>query len=469
MNTAKNQSLPILLVDDEPQILLGSQMLLRTSGIENIATISDSRELMPFLASHEAGVIVLDLSMPHLSGYDLLAAISSEYPHIPVILMTAVNDLETAVSCMKSGAFDYLLKPVDKDRFITCITRAMEIRALQTEMLSLKDHLLTDELENASVFSPIVTRSKKMRAIFRYVEAVSNSRQPVLITGETGVGKELIARAIHAASGIKGSFVPVNIGGLDDTMISDSLFGHRKGAFTGADEAREGMIAQAAGGTLLLDEIGDLTESTQVKLLRLIQERTYYPLGSDMPRRSDARILVATNRDIQQIITSGKFRKDLYYRLRAHHIHIPPLRERREDIPMLLHHFLEKSALLLNRKKPSFPPELVTLLANYHFPGNVRELEMMALDASALCTGGIIAMESFRRTISGPDPSADRPSVNAIWDPNSEVLPTLKEAEEFLIAESMRRSGGNQGTAASLLGITRQALNKRLSRERKKL
>jgi DNA-binding NtrC family response regulator len=222
-----------------------------------------------------------------------------------------------------------------------------------------------------------------------------------------------------------------------------------------------------------LDEIGDMPESSQVKLLRLIQERTYHPLGSDIPRQSDARILVATNRDIHKLISSGKFRKDLYFRLRAHHVHIPSLRERTEDIPLLLHHFMEKAASTLNRKKPSFPQELITLLMNYHFPGNVRELELIVFDAVARCRGGIIGMESFREAIGEKRSLARVTSAKtlrekAVWDLRSDTLPTLKEAEEFLIAETLRRSNGNQGVAASLLGITRQALNKRLSRERKK-
>jgi DNA-binding NtrC family response regulator len=473
MTGKENHSLPIVLVDDEPQILLSAQTLLRASGISNVITLSDSRDLMPLLGSRDVGVIVLDISMPHCSGCDLLVSINRDYPDIPIIFMTATNDLETAVSCMRGGAFDYLLKPVERSRFVTSVTRALEMRSLQAELLSLKDRLLTDQLENTSAFSSIITRSKKMRAIFQYVEVIAGTRQPVLITGETGVGKELIARAIHAASGLRPSFVPINSAGLDDTMFSDSLFGHKKGAFTGADEAREGMIAQAAGGTLFLDEIGDMPESSQVKLLRLIQERTYHPLGSDIPRQSDARILVATNRDIQKLISSGTFRKDLYFRLRAHHVHILSLRERTEDIPLLLHHFMEKAASTLNRKKPSFPQELITLLMNYHFPGNVRELELMVFDAVARCRGGIIGMESFREAIGEKrslprTPSANTHREKAVWDLKSNALPTLKEAEEFLIAETLRRSNGNQGVAASLLGITRQALNKRLSRERKK-
>ena len=204
----ENRTLPVLLVDDEPQILLSAQTLLRASGFSNVMTLGDSRDVIPSLALQDVGVIILDISMPHISGCELLVELNQDYPHIPVIFMTATNDLETAVSCMRGGAFDYLVKPVERSRFVTAVTRALEMRSLQYELLSLKDRLLTDALENASAFSSIITRSKKMRAIFQYIEVISGTRQPVLITGETGVGKELVARAIHKASGLSGSYSP---------------------------------------------------------------------------------------------------------------------------------------------------------------------------------------------------------------------------------------------------------------------
>jgi len=457
-----------MVVDDEPQILLSAETLMRAAGISNVITVGDSREVLPLLGSQDVGALVLDISMPELSGSDLHELVARDFPDIPVIFMTAMNDLETAVSCMKAGAFDYLVKPVDKNRFITSVTRALEMRSLQSEISSLKDRLLSDQLENASAFSAIITRSKKMRAIFQYAEVISDTRQPVLITGETGTGKELIARAIHETSGLEGPFVPVNVAGLDDTVFSDTLFGHRRGAFTGADEARAGLIAEAEGGTLFLDEIGDMSPSSQVKLMRLIQERTYYPLGSDLTRKSNARILVATNRDVHKLIETSRFRRDLYYRLRAHLVHVPPLRERMEDIPLLLQHFLEKAAFSLGRKRPSFPKELLTLLSNYRFPGNVRELELMVFDATARCRSGVVSMKSFRDAIGEDRALAKVGTQTPAWSMQSDVLPTLREAEDYLIAESLRRSNGNQRIAAALLGLTRQALNKRLTREKKK-
>ncbi|HMK44836.1 MAG TPA: sigma-54 dependent transcriptional regulator [Dissulfurispiraceae bacterium] len=464
------QSLPVLIVDDEEQILMSAQTVLHTAGIRNVVTVRDSLAVLPLLSAREIGVIVLDISMPKLSGCDLLVDLTREYPQIPVIFMTAANDLETAVSCMRGGAFDYLLKPVEKGRYITTVLRALEMRSLQSELLLLKNRLLTDELENAGAFSSILTQSKKMRAIFQYVEVIAGTKQPVLISGETGVGKELIARSLHNAAGYSGSFVPVNVAGLDDTMFSDALFGHRKGAFTGAEQRREGLIAQAAGGTLFLDEIGDMTEASQVKLLRLMQERTYFPLGSDVPRQTDARILVATNRDLQKGIKAGTFRNDLYFRLRGHQIHVPPLRERSEDIPMLLHHFIERAALALGKDKPGFPVELVSMLSHYQFPGNVRELELMVFDAVARCRGLRIALEGFRQHIGaamGSQPQTVGACSSRLSVSTDAALPTLKEAEEALIAQALTLAGGKQGLAASMLGISRQALNKRLSRFKK--
>ncbi len=463
---------PILLVDDEPMILLSFGTILRKSGINNFQTIEDSREVMQTLEDQSVSVVLLDLNMPHISGVELLEKINQSYPEILVIVVTATDDIETAVACMRSGAFDYLVKPVEMNRFTSSIRKALEISSLMSEVSSLKQHLLTDSLEHETVFSPIVTENKKMRSLFHYAEAISASPQPVLITGETGTGKELFARAIHDASCRKGAFIALNISGLDDTMFSDTLFGHKKGAYTGGDTSREGQIAQAAGGTLFLDEIGDLSETSQVKLLRLLQEKQYFPLGSDIPKQSDARVIVATNRDLLQLIATDSFRKDLYFRLRTHHIHIPPLRERLEDIPDLLDHFIEAAATSLIKNLPSYPRELVTLLSAYHFPGNVRELQSMVFDAVARHRTGKLSLDSFRETIQHDQEL--HPLVLPADDAAAILLtklfgrfPSLREAEDHLVAEAVRLSDNNQGIAASLLGISRQALNKRLSKRKK--
>jgi two-component system nitrogen regulation response regulator GlnG len=464
--------LPVLLVDDEPQLLRSASLLLRSSGIRNVIALDDSRKVLPLVGGHEIGVLVLDLTMPYVSGFELLEQIASRHPDVPVIIMTASNDLETAIECMRTGALDYLLKPVEKNRLISAVKRVLEIRNLREEVFTLKEQLLSEGLHFPEAFAAIVTRDSVMHSIFKYVEAIANTSQSVLITGETGTGKELIARAIHALSGRGGKFIAENVAGLDDTMFSDTLFGHRKGAFTGADHPRSGLIAQAVGGTLFLDEIGDLKTSSQLKLLRLLQEQSYYPLGADQPKQSSARIVVATNRDIQQCVERGEFRKDLYYRLRAHHIRIPPLRERKQDIPLLIHHLIHKAALALGKNPPTYPPELERLMKNYHFPGNVRELEGMLFDAVTRHKGGMLSMQSIRDTVGHEISLAENKSLNksgaeVMTKLSSTRLPTLKEMEHYLIDEALRRAEGNQRIAAEMLGLTRQALNKRLLRNKK--
>jgi len=465
-----NLDAPILLVDDEQQILFSYSLMLRSAGMENILTIKDSRKVLPLLTKQNVAVIILDLIMPHISGTELLTKIKLEFPHIPVIVMTALNELEKAVECMKCGASDYLVKPVEESRFISSIRKALELRDLRNEIISLKRHLLTGELEHRAAFSSIITRSKKMFAIFHYIEAIAKSQKPVLITGETGVGKELIAKAIHEVSGLNGSYIAVNVAGLDDTMFSDTLFGHKKGAYTGADRDREGLIVKASGGTLLLDEIGDLNISSQVKLLRLLEEGIYYSLGADLPEKSNARIIACSNQDIQKLISEGKFRKDLYYRLCAHHIHIPPLRERLQDIPLLLDYFLEEASKSLKKKKPAPTPELITLLSNYHYPGNIRELQAMVYDAVAQHESGKLSLDTFKRFMKQKD-SLPQNRISLISNNGISLtdifghFPTLKEVEEYVINEALKCSEGNQGKAAVLLGITRQALNQRLKKK----
>lgn len=470
---------PVLLVDDEEHFLESCAIGLRAAGINNIIALRDGREVVPLLAGREVDAVLLDVRMPHVSGKDLLPRLAQEFPHVPVIILTGVDELETAVECMKSGAFDYMTKPVEESRLVSGIRRAVEFRELRRENSTLKDHLLSDKIENPEAFSGILTRNPAMRSIFQYVESIAASSRPALITGETGVGKELVAQAIHALSGREGSFVPVNIAGLDDAVFADTLFGHKKGAFTGADQPRSGLAERAAGGTLFLDEIGDLESASQIKLLRLLQEGEYYPLGSDVPKATDARIIVATNGDLPSLQREGKFRKDLYFRLSAHLINIPPLRNRWEDLPLLVDHFMGESAAALGKKKPAWPRELVSLLSTYAFPGNIRELQGMVHDAVSRDHRGTLPMDSFRDYITRTRGEAGGTSA---WKPGEEDLaptaleiredplkkfPTLEEAENFLVREAMKRANDNQTIAAELLGLTRSALNKRLNRKRK--
>jgi DNA-binding NtrC family response regulator len=458
---------PVMMVDDEAQAITSFEMTLRSANMNNFIRCHDSRDVMPLLSSQEIEVMLLDLRMPHISGEELLPMITADYPEIPVVVVTGSNDVDTAVKCMQHGAFDYILKPVEKSRLIGGVKRAVELRELQRENQLLKAHVLSDKLEKPEAFSEIITVSTSMRSIFQYIEAVANSPRPVLITGETGVGKELIAKAVHRLSNREGNFVPVNAAGLDDHVFADTLFGHKKGAFTDAREARSGLIERAAGGTLFLDEIGDLSTASQVKLLRLLQENEFFPLGSDVAKRSDARIMVATNQDLDELQSSGQFRKDLYYRLCDHQIHIPPLRRRREDLAVLVEHFLEKASKTLDKKKPTPPEELITLLSTYHFPGNIRELESMIFDAVSSHASGKLSMDSFKAHLSkvAVTDAADSPPEKGALISFSHQLPTLKQIEQLLIDEALKRANNNQSIAALSLGISRQALNKRLKKK----
>lgn len=468
MNESTYPHFPVMLVDDEEQALNSFELTLRSARMNHFIRCQDSREVMRLLAEQEVEVMMLDLRMPHLSGEELLPMIASDFPEVPVIVITGANDVDTAVKCMKAGAFDYMVKPVEKNRLVAGVRRAIEIRELQRENRMLRARVLTGQVEHPEAFSHIVTCSPAMRSIFQYIEAISTSPRPVLITGETGVGKELVARAVHALSGRKGRFVPVNVAGLDENVFADTLFGHKKGAFTGADQARSGLLEQASGGSLFLDEIGDLHAASQVKLLRLLQEGEFFPLGSDVPKRSDARVVVATNQNLGALKASGTFRTDLYYRLCDHHVHIPPLRERLEDLPLLVEHFLEKASKTLDKKKPTPPDELLTLLSTYDFPGNIRELESMLIDAVSAHKGGKLSMESFKGHIFKDrvphDQDLSKECQSCMTFP--EKLPTLKEAEDLLIREALQRAEGNQSIAALYLGISRQALNKRLSKKK---
>ena len=462
-------SLPVFLVDDEESVLRASAAVLQSAGVANIRTVSDSRELLPALERQPASAIVLDLFMPHVTGNKLLPDIVHLYPEVPVIVMTAALDIETAIRSMKEGAFDYLVKPVEEGRLVASVRHALEVHSLRRQMGVLKRYLLSDCLQHNEAFAGIVTNSRKIRALFQYLEAVAVSAEPVLISGETGVGKEMFARALHKLSGLGGQVVQVNVAGLDDTLFSDTLFGHRKGAFTGADQSRAGLIAQAAGGTLFLDEIGDLSLASQVKLLRLLQEHTYYPLGSDVACPSDARLVCATNCNLAQMMRQNTFRSDLFFRLSVHQIEVPPLRQHKEDIPLLLQHFLDEAAAAIDKTAPEPSNELLTLLANYHFPGNVRELRAMVFNAMALHRGGpVLAMDSFRQAIQkqqktgAETPAAESSEGLPILIPGR--FPTLDEVEEAMVNEALKRAKGNQGVAATLLGLSRPALNRRLAR-----
>jgi DNA-binding NtrC family response regulator len=455
---------PILIVDDQKVAMSFLATALERAGFDHLIRCLDERTVLTILESREVEIILLDLVMPYISGETLLSEIRDRHPEIPVIVTTGTNDIATVVRCMQKGAHDYITKPIDEALLGAAARRAIHLRELQRQNQRLSQNLLAEGPKHAEHFADIMTCNRKVHALFRYCEAIAPGREPVLITGETGTGKELMARAFHAASGRKGEFVAVNVAGVDDHIFSDTLFGHEKGAFTGADRPRRGFIHKAAGGTLFLDEIGELSEPSQIKLLRVLQEKEFFALGSDRPIQTDARIIVATHQDMEALLAKGAFRQDLYFRLRTHHMEMPPLRERTEDIPLLLEYFFEQAAKEFNKKKPTYPPELIQLLKVHPFRGNVRELRAMVYDAVARHTSKTLSTEVFRKYVF---PASSPAAANGNGAPQKifvdlETLPTIKTAVEALIDEALERSGSNQKIAATMLGITPPALSKRL-------
>lgn len=456
----------ILLVDDEPAFLRSLSIMLARHGLTNTLQCSDSREAMRVIADNPVGLVLLDLTMPHLSGQQLLTQIGEHHPDITVIVVSGMNQVESAVECLRLGAWDYFVKTSDENSMVESIRRAIELQEVRQENRALSQRMLSNRLQQPEAFSAIISRQPRMQTLFQYLESVAPSSQPLMICGESGTGKELLARAVHDLSGRSGPLVTVNVAGLDDHIFADTLFGHTRGAFTGAERNRAGLVAQAAGGTLFLDEIGDLSIASQVKLLRLLQEGEYYPLGADKPERISARVIVATHQDLEKQQAEGSFRRDLYFRLCTHRVDVPPLRERRDDLPLLLEHFLDQAAEELGRSTPGYPPQLLQLLNSYHFPGNVRELRALVFDALSQNQTPILSLERFLRVIDPQQQQRLETTDTPVQFNDEQPLPTLAQVDQLLVEEAMRRAQNNQSLAARMLGISQPALSKRLKKYR---
>jgi DNA-binding NtrC family response regulator len=454
----------VLLVDDEVATLTSTRRTLRARGFERVLTCSDSREVLDVLGRERVCLVLLDLIMPHLDGREVLEQIAGRYPELPVVVLTAEQEVATAVECMKLGAADYILKPAGPDHLVATIQKVLDQSALKLENARLRESFFGVEPRQPEAFGRVVTGDPGMLRVFSYIEAIAKGSQPVLIVGETGTGKELVARALHDISERPGPFAALNAAGLDDSMLSDALFGHKAGAFTGARDARKGMIETAGGGTLFLDEIGDLAEASQVKLLRLLQEREYYPLGSDAPRQLRARVVAATHRD------PSRLRQDLYFRLRAYLVRLPPLRERIGDLPLLVSRFVAQAAEDLGCPTPRVPPAALEQLAAHPFPGNVRELQSLVFDAVARQEQGQLSVAALRegtRPAVRPEAAA-RPAGDAGPAPARDRVLTaeeLKQLERENVERALRESRGRvagPGGAAERLGLKPSTLLSRI-------
>jgi DNA-binding NtrC family response regulator len=438
----------VLVIDDEKEVALATKLTIMACGFLNVETISDSRKVMEYLRKNCVDIITLDLTMPFLSGEELLPQIKTEFPQISIMIISGIMDVDVVIQCMRNGAKDYLIKPINDDRLCTTINNiAIELR-LRSENTLLRKKFISANIENHSAFSKIITKSKVMHNIFSYVEAIANTPLPILITGETGSGKELMAKAIHNTRHPDAPFIACNIAGIDDIAFSDTLFGHTKGAFTGAISSRNGMIEKAQGGTLFLDEIGELSGESQVKLLRLIQEGEYFPLGADVPEKSDAWIVVATNRSLED---EKLFRRDLYFRLNAHEITLPPLRNRTEDIAVLVSHFVSKY-------KPELSANEVVLLAgeierqivNREFLGNIRELEGVVANMALI---GVAPLTSVEVNSSSNKKQIDE-GINLIFN----SFPTMDEIKANAVEKAIEHCDGNKTSASRLLGVSKQTI-----------
>ncbi|WP_303850857.1 sigma-54 dependent transcriptional regulator [Seleniivibrio woodruffii] len=454
----------VFIIDDEKMITDSYAIFMKRSGITDYTIYNDPREFAGNIDNINPMIVFVDLQMPYHTGEELLELIKKKHPAASVIIVTGNNDVSTAVRCIHKGALNFLVKPLDSERFAAAYHAAVNANQMHMEINALRSAMRFEENPDVADFHGIITSDGKMKEVFRYIESVSKSSFPVLITGETGVGKELFARAVHECSLRKGLFAPVNVAGLDDTMFSDTLFGHVKGAFTGADKPRQGFVAAAEGGTLFLDEIGDMAESAQVKLLRLLQEKVYSPLGSDKYITANVRIVAATNAGLEERVQAGKFRQDLFYRLTTHRIEIPPLRDRAGDIEHLALMFYNKALKEVGMERADhLPAYIIRTLKNCDFQGNVRQLQAVMSDMAMVFSGrkpsecDAAAFFSRHGIRSASAQGSSGHTFSYFGD-----FPTLKEIEHYTVEYALKESDGNISSAAKLLGITRQALHKRL-------
>ncbi|UCC84348.1 MAG: sigma-54-dependent Fis family transcriptional regulator [Gemmatimonadota bacterium] len=428
----------LLIVDDDPRIRTS---LARALGDERteVRTAEDGERALALLDEESAGVVLADLKMPGMSGLDLLRLLRQRMPDVDVILMTAYEDLPTVAEAMREGAADFLVKPLDLHQLRRVLDRAFEDRAAREA--ARWDESVPD------VSDRLVGRDQHMVEIFKLVGQVAATRTNVVIRGESGTGKELIARAIHDASPFAAEpFVAVDCTALPSTLLESELFGHVRGAFTGATSDRRGRFALAGRGTVFLDEIGDTTPEFQSKLLRVLQEHEYYPVGAERAERTEARVIAATHQDLERLVAAGKFREDLYYRLRVVEIEVPPLRERMSDLQLLAEHFVAKAAAASGGRRPVLAAEPVDKLVQHSWPGNVRELENCLTRAAVLATGDVIRPEHVE--------------LGAPVGESGPRLTSLEEAERDHIARVLEATRGHKSRAAEILAISRPRLDR---------
>ncbi|MGB5217592.1 MAG: sigma-54 dependent transcriptional regulator [Smithella sp.] len=442
----------ILIVDDEEVALNSIKRLLKWRGIRSVDICSSGREAITKIKETEFDIVLLDLLMPEIDGLQVLEATKPYRPHTEFIILTAIDDIPTTVKAVRLGAYDYLVKPVDNDLLLLAIKRAYERRGL---LIGLSSTAGYGKSNVPKPFMEIISRCPRMCSLLSYAQVMAAGGNPIMITGESGTGKELVAKGIHQAGPVpEGPFVAVNVSAIPASMFESQFFGHAKGAFTGADAPHRGYFEQADGGTLFLDEIGELPVGLQSKLLRVLEEKSFYPLGASKPVWVDVRVISASNRDIEQACQEGHFRLDLLYRLKSVHVHLPPLREREGDIPLLALHFLRKSCEAHRKEIKGFSPEAMDLLGSRNYPGNVRELSQIIDNAALVATADFIQPAHLGMTSTG------KTSL-------SRQLCTLKENDETHLLFVLRNVHGDRNKAAQILGITVRQLQRKIAAMKK--
>ena len=459
MHSAVPPSIRLLVVDDEPGLRQMLDILFRREGYEVVSapgyrTAVEAIEQTP----QPFPVVLSDLMMPDGSGLDVLSAAKRRSPSTEVILITAHSSVENAIAAMRSGAYDFVTKPFEPRELGALVAKALEKRAIVDENRRLKARV--EQLGDHG----IIGQSRAMKELLGLVQRIASTRTTVLVTGESGTGKERVARAIHERSDRRaGPFLVVNCGALPEPLMESELFGHEKGAFTGATGKNLGLFREADGGTLLLDEVGELPASLQVKLLRVLQERKVRPVGSAHEVPVDVRLLAATNRDVEADVESGRFRQDLYYRLNVIRMELPPLRERQEDIALLAERFVERFAGEMGKEVIGFTNDALRALVKYPFPGNVRELENVIERAVALAGSRAIGLGDLPPEVSGTA-GAPGPSLLSLPEDGCQLDEVMNEVERRLLLEALDRTGGVRKAAARLLGITFRSLRYRLDK-----
>jgi DNA-binding NtrC family response regulator len=437
----------VLIVDDEQSMLDLLTLLLEPEGYE-VATAGSAEEARKKLTGRRADLVLCDILMPDGNGLDLLREIKEKSPHTSVVMMTAYTSTKSAIEAMKLGAYDYVSKPFDNDELKVVVQKALE----RTELLD-ENVYLRRELEGKYTFANIIGKSPKMQAIFAVVDRVARTSSTVLIYGESGTGKELIARAIHfASSRAPHRFLSVNCGALPENLLESELFGHERGAFTGAVKEKKGLFQEADAGTLFLDEIGEMTPAMQVKLLRALQDKRVRKVGGNREEEVDVRIIAATNQNLEERIAAGDFREDLYYRINVIPIHLPPLRQRREDVPHLVDHFIRKYSEAMAMPAKNISVEAMKVLESYDWPGNVRELENVIERTLALTAGEAITSRDL--PVHLLTKKRERTDYIDLPAEGLDLESYLDGIRAHLMGEALERAGGTQTQAAELLGMS---------------